>query len=119
MTKPSTDRMNNDIPSQQILPDYISKENWDAFVARLPDTDRLQAPSYSQRCEDLKKQEAAFLKVGCTVHWVEIDVAGMERWIEEHHKAFTRDSAGQYAMHKYVEQSTGRPHVAIDPCDRI
>ena len=111
--------MQNDIPHSQILPDYISEANWNAFVARLPDTDRLQAPSYAQRCEDLKKQEAAFLRAGQIVHWVETDVAGLERWIAEHHKAFTRESAGQYAMHKFVEQTTGRNHVAIDPRDNL
>ncbi len=111
--------MNHNIPHPQLLPDYISEDNWNAFVARLPDTDRLQAPSYTQRCKDLKDLEAALLKSGQRVQWVETDVAGFERWIAEHHKAFTRESAGQYAMHKFAEQSTGKSHKFIDPSDTI
>ena len=107
--------VNNQLPVPILLADYISEDNWNAYVALLPEEDRQKAPGFAEAQQNIKGPAEMLVKAGQTVVFVEMDVEGWERWVRDHNKTFTCESQSQYCTHKYANESTGRDHKFINP----
>ena len=106
--------MNETPPMPVVLPDYISEANWLAYIALLPEVDRIKAPPFEEARDNVQKQAKVFLDMGVHFNYVEMDVEGWKAWVHKHCKSFTRESHSQYILNKFANQTTGVDHDFVD-----